>query len=40
MIENIKKPPAGWEFIINNHFKLKADKIMDTCNKWISEAKK
>jgi len=34
MIEMIKKPPIGFEDIVNNHFKLNNNKIIKTINKW------
>ena len=34
MIDMIKKPPNGFEDIINNHFKLKKEEIINNTLKW------
>ncbi len=35
MIDNIKKPPKGFENIIKVHFYLKKDEILEDVKKWI-----
>ena len=37
MIENIKKPPLGFEEVIRNHFKCKKEEILKTVDKWTQE---
>jgi molybdopterin/thiamine biosynthesis adenylyltransferase len=39
MLEQIRKPPKGFETIIRRHFYLKKDEILEDCKKWIEEAK-
>ena len=37
MVDMLKKPPKGFENVINMHFKLKGNKILSEVKKWISE---
>ena len=37
MIENIRKPPLGFEEVIRNHFKCKKEEILKTVDKWTQE---
>jgi ubiquitin-protein ligase len=34
MINMIKNPPKGFEYVINNHFKFKKNDIINTVTKW------
>lgn len=40
MIEQIKKPPKGFEDVVKIHFKQKKAIILSTVNKWIENAEK
>jgi len=37
ILEQIKKPSAGFESVIQLHFKLKRNEILKQCNEWVKE---
>lgn len=39
ILGNLKSPPYGFEEFTRNHFRLKKDEIIETCQKWIDESK-
>lgn len=39
MIDQIKNPPKGFEEVIQKHFFLKKDEILEECERWIELAK-
>lgn len=39
MISHLKSPPACFKNVIQNHFRLKKDAIIEACEKWITEEK-
>ena len=39
MIENIKKPPLGFEEVVRNHFRCKKEEILKTVEGWTQEMK-
>lgn len=39
MIDQIKNPPKGFEEVIQKHFFLKKDEILEECEKWIELSK-
>ena len=38
MVDMLKKPPKGFESVIETHFKLKSNKILSEVGKWASDA--
>lgn len=38
MIDNIKNPPKGFEDVIQRHFYLKQDEILEECRSWVKRA--
>lgn len=39
MVEQLRKPPKGFETIIRRHFYLKKDEILEECEKWLKYTK-
>jgi hypothetical protein len=40
MIDSIKNPPQGFKEIVERHFFLKRDEIVQECRKWLQYAEK
>mmetsp|Transcript_33163 Transcript_33163/g.53318 ORF Transcript_33163/g.53318 Transcript_33163/m.53318 type:complete len:5108 (-) Transcript_33163:115-15438(-) len=39
MVGQLRSPPAGFENVIQEHFRLKRRHILDFCDRWLKEAK-
>ena len=38
MIDMINKPPIGFEDVVNNHFRMKKEEIINTTQKWLEKS--